>query len=141
MIKVQYHIISHVVVSFAMGRDAMADFVIISWDQLRGTMLSRLALRPSLLLSPSIRQFSQTVLRPARFGGGSSSTGFSRFTQQTGIGVRTGKTLKERLLGPTTGAPYIYGTYALAGASLFGIGALMYYGLISKEQSILQASA
>ncbi|EYC09217.1 hypothetical protein Y032_0061g3215 [Ancylostoma ceylanicum] len=125
------------------ARQAMADFVITSWDLLAGRciMLSRLALRPSLLLSPSIRQFSQSVLRPARFGGGSSSTGFSRFTQQTGIGIRTGKTLKERLLGPTTGAPYIYGTYALAGASLFGIGALMYYGLISKEQSILQASA
>ncbi|KAK6748569.1 hypothetical protein RB195_001286 [Necator americanus] len=104
-------------------------------------MLSRLALRPSILLSPSIRQFSHSVLRPARFGGGGSSTGFTRFTQQTGIGIRTGKTLKERLLGPTTGAPYIFGTYALAGASIFGIGALMYYGLISKEQSILQGSA
>ncbi|KHJ75578.1 hypothetical protein OESDEN_24806, partial [Oesophagostomum dentatum] len=103
-------------------------------------MLSRLALRPSLLLAPSIRQFSKSVLRPARFGG-SGGPGFTRVTHQAGIGIRTGKTLKERLLGPTTGAPYIYGTYALAGASLFGIGALMYYGLISKEQSILQASA
>ncbi|CAJ0601169.1 unnamed protein product [Cylicocyclus nassatus] len=104
-------------------------------------MLSRLALRPSLLLSPSIRQLSQSVLRSARFGEGGGSSGFGRVTQQTGIGIRAGKTLKERLLGPTTGAPYIYGTYALAGASLFGIGALMYYGLISKEQSILQSSA
>ncbi|VDM61993.1 unnamed protein product [Angiostrongylus costaricensis] len=99
-------------------------------------MLSRLALRPPLVVPISVRQFSKSLLRPARFGG-SGSGGVHRF----GIGVRAGKTLKERLLGPTTGAPYVYGTYALAGASVFGIGALMYYGLVSKEQSILQASA
>ncbi|WKY06105.1 hypothetical protein Q1695_006366 [Nippostrongylus brasiliensis] len=73
--------------------------------------------------------------------GRSGSTGLHRFGEQAGIGVRTGKTLKERLLGPTTGAPYIYGTYALAGASVLGVGALMYYGLASKEQSILAQSA
>lgn len=105
-------------------------------------MLSRFALRPSLLISPSVRQLSKTVLNTARMGrSGSGSTGIHRFGEQAGIGVRTGKTLKERLLGPTTGAPYVYGTYALAGASVAGIGALMYYGLISKEQSILQSSA
>ncbi|KAK6039854.1 hypothetical protein COOONC_22641 [Cooperia oncophora] len=103
-------------------------------------MLSRLALRPSLLISPSVRQLSMSVLKTARMGR-SSTTGIHRFGEQAGIGVRTGKTLKERLLGPTTGAPYIYGTYALAGASVFGVGALMYYGLVSKEQSILQSSA
>ncbi|VDL79626.1 unnamed protein product [Nippostrongylus brasiliensis] len=103
-------------------------------------MLSRIALRPSLLVSPSFRQFSKTVLSNARMGR-SGSTGLHRFGEQAGIGVRTGKTLKERLLGPTTGAPYIYGTYALAGASVLGVGALMYYGLASKEQSILAQSA
>ncbi|KAJ1373891.1 hypothetical protein KIN20_036423 [Parelaphostrongylus tenuis] len=107
-------------------------------------MLSRLALRPSLVVPVSVRQFSKSLLRPARFGGsgaGGGSGGVHRFAEQAGVGVRAGKTLKERLLGPTTGAPYVYGTYALAGASIFGIGALMYYGLVSKEQSILQASA
>ncbi|KJH48890.1 hypothetical protein DICVIV_04965 [Dictyocaulus viviparus] len=103
-------------------------------------MLSRLALRPSLVLPYNVRYFSKSVVRSARFGGVGSG-GVHRFSEQAGIGVRAGKTLKERLLGPTTGAPYVYGTYALAGASLFGIGALMYYGLVSKEQSILQASA
>lgn len=73
-----------------------------------------------------------------RYGGGQSGFG-SRVNQ--GFGVRTGPTLKERLLGPTTGKPFVYGTYALAGASVFGVGALMYYGLVSKEQSILQKSA
>ncbi|KAK6017113.1 hypothetical protein OSTOST_17398 [Ostertagia ostertagi] len=103
-------------------------------------MLSRFALRPSLLISPSVRQLSKSVLKTARMGR-SGATGIHRFGEQAGIGVRTGKTLKERLLGPTTGAPYIYGTYALAGASVLGVGALMYYGLVSKEQSILQSSA
>uniref|UniRef100_A0A1I7X3H2 Growth hormone-inducible transmembrane protein n=1 Tax=Heterorhabditis bacteriophora TaxID=37862 RepID=A0A1I7X3H2_HETBA len=107
-------------------------------------MLSRLVLRTYPL---SIRPISNSSTKFARFGGGSS--GFqSRFSQQTvyiyicfGFGVRVAPTLKERLLGPTTGKPFLYGTYALAGASLFGVGALMYYGLISKETSILQNSA
>uniref|UniRef100_A0A7I4YGV8 Growth hormone inducible transmembrane protein n=1 Tax=Haemonchus contortus TaxID=6289 RepID=A0A7I4YGV8_HAECO len=102
-------------------------------------MLSRFAIRPSLCISPSVRQFSKTIFNNARMGRG--STGIHRFGESVGIGVRPGKTLKERLLGPTTGAPYIYGSYALAGASVFGVGALMYYGLVSKEQSILQSSA
>ncbi|KAK6017116.1 hypothetical protein OSTOST_17397, partial [Ostertagia ostertagi] len=83
-------------------------------------MLSRFALRPSLLISPSVRQLSKSVLKTARMGR-SGATGIHRFGEQAGIGVRTGKTLKERLLGPTTGAPYIYGTYALAGASVLGV--------------------
>lgn len=73
--------------------------------------------------------------------GRGTNTGIQGHSGSIGIGVRTGKTLKERLLGPTTGAPYIYGTYALAGASVAGLGALMYYGLVSKEQSLLQSSA
>ncbi|PAV71617.1 hypothetical protein WR25_22177 [Diploscapter pachys] len=93
----------------------------------------------------SFRHFTTSVARSARFGGGSGSgSGFSGFQTKfnnAGFGVRTGPTLKERLLGPTTGKPYLYGTYALAGASVLGIGALMYYGLSTKERSILQNSA
>uniref|UniRef100_A0A915EM83 Serine/threonine specific protein phosphatases domain-containing protein n=1 Tax=Ditylenchus dipsaci TaxID=166011 RepID=A0A915EM83_9BILA len=52
-----------------------------------------------------------------------------------------GPTLRERLLGPTTGKPFIYGTYALAGASAAGLGMLCYYGLgMSKEQSAVDRS-
>jgi len=70
-------------------------------------------------------------------------TNFSqRFGQQTTFGVRAGPTLRERLLGPTTGKPFLYGTYALAGASVFGIGMLCYYGLnMSKSASIIDRSA
>lgn len=39
-------------------------------------------------------------------------------------------------------AAFIYGTYALAGASVMGIGLLCYYGLgMSKEASIMSQSA
>uniref|UniRef100_A0A0N5AF69 Growth hormone-inducible transmembrane protein n=1 Tax=Syphacia muris TaxID=451379 RepID=A0A0N5AF69_9BILA len=58
-----------------------------------------------------------------------------------GIGIRAGPTLKERLLGPSTGKPFIYGTYALAGASLAGIGMLCYYGLgMAKGSSVMANS-
>uniref|UniRef100_A0A8R1HNY3 Growth hormone-inducible transmembrane protein n=1 Tax=Caenorhabditis japonica TaxID=281687 RepID=A0A8R1HNY3_CAEJA len=102
-------------------------------------MLSRLTMTvPKVHLISGLRQFATTNAKTARYGG--NSTGFgSRVTQ--GFGVRSGPTLKERLLGPTTGKPFLYGTYALAGASVFGVAALMYYGLVSKEQSILQKSA
>ncbi|CAJ0936544.1 unnamed protein product, partial [Mesorhabditis belari] len=101
-------------------------------------MLSRFAIN----FQP-VRLFSQSVARNARFGGQGPSGFGSRFSEQTGFGfrARTGPTLKERLLGPTTGKPYIYGTYALIGASALGIGSLAYYGLgLSSERSILQNS-
>ncbi|CAI5447206.1 unnamed protein product [Caenorhabditis angaria] len=100
-------------------------------------MLSRLTVTVPTI---AIRQFTQSAAKSARFQGNSSGFG-TRFSNSTGFGVKAGPTLKERLLGPTTGKPFLYGTYALAGASVFGVGALMYYGLISKEQSILQQSA
>ncbi|CAJ0565938.1 unnamed protein product, partial [Mesorhabditis spiculigera] len=99
-------------------------------------MLSRLALSYQ-----PIRQFSQTAVKSARFGQGGIG---NRFTEQTwsNFKTRTGPTLKERLLGPTTGKPYLYGTYALIGASAFGIAALGYYGLgMSSGSSIIQNSA
>ena len=61
--------------------------------------------------------------------------------------------LRERLLGPTTGkrlfsfllllliflntliSAFVYGTYALAGASVFGVGMLCYYGLSMSPES------
>lgn len=39
------------------------------------------------------------------------------------------RSLKEILMQPTSGAPFAIGSSAVAGASLFGIGALCYYGL------------
>mgnify|MGYP006970972172 FL=1 len=38
------------------------------------------------------------------------------------------RSFKEILMQPTTGAPFAFGSSAVAGASLFGIGALCYYG-------------
>uniref|UniRef100_A0A1I7UFL2 Growth hormone-inducible transmembrane protein n=1 Tax=Caenorhabditis tropicalis TaxID=1561998 RepID=A0A1I7UFL2_9PELO len=107
-------------------------------------MLSRLTMTApkAMNLASGVRYFAHSTIKSARYGGGGAGpqSGFgSRINQ--GFGVRSGPTLKERLLGPTTGKPFVYGTYALAGASVFGVGALMYYGLISKEQSILQKSA
>ncbi|CAO4375159.1 unnamed protein product [Caenorhabditis nigoni] len=104
-------------------------------------MLSRLTMtapRIGANLTSGVRYFANSTAKSARYGGNPSGFG-TRINQ--GFGVKTGPTLKERLLGPTTGKPFLYGTYALAGASVFGVGALMYYGLISKEQSILQKSA
>ncbi|CAB3409119.1 unnamed protein product [Caenorhabditis bovis] len=104
-------------------------------------MLSRLTLAAPRLIqfNSGFRQFTNSAIKCARFQGQGSGFG-SRFSNPAGFGVRTGPTLKERLLGPTTGKPFLYGSYALAGASVFGVAALMYYGLISKEQSILQNS-
>ncbi|GMR49175.1 hypothetical protein PMAYCL1PPCAC_19370, partial [Pristionchus mayeri] len=94
------------------------------------TMLSRLATQQCRGLAHSAKNVS-------RFQGGGS-----RFAQQTGFNVRAGPTLKERLLGPTTGKPFLYGSYALAGASVLGVGALAFYGMgMSKERSIMQESA
>uniref|UniRef100_A0AC34FP98 Growth hormone-inducible transmembrane protein n=1 Tax=Panagrolaimus sp. ES5 TaxID=591445 RepID=A0AC34FP98_9BILA len=87
----------------------------------------------------SIRQLTTSTVRSARFGGGGST---GRFAEQFGIKAKAGPTLRERLLGPTTGKPFIYGTYALSGASVFGIGMLCYYGLgMSKGMSVMDKSA
>jgi len=101
-------------------------------------MLSRLAIYGGRIpVAPLIRSFATTSVKSARFEGG------NRFAQQ-GLGLRTkpGPTLRERLLGPTTGKPFIYGTYAIGGASVFGIGMLCWYGLgMSKEMSAIDRAA
>ncbi|CAD6192721.1 unnamed protein product [Caenorhabditis auriculariae] len=106
-------------------------------------MISRFALSGASFVNfnKGIRHFANTATRSARFQGERGGGFGSRFSQPSGFGVRTGPTLKERLLGPTTGKPFLYGTYALGGAAVFGVASLMYYGLISKERSILQNSA
>ncbi|VDN52912.1 unnamed protein product [Dracunculus medinensis] len=53
--------------------------------------------------------------------------------ERSSINTKIGQTLRERLLGPTTGKPFVYGTYALAGASAFGIGLMCYYGLYGSQ--------
>ncbi|MFH4976802.1 hypothetical protein AB6A40_003511 [Gnathostoma spinigerum] len=101
-------------------------------------MLSRLCFLPSVprtVTLPAVRQFTRCPVNQARWGG-------NRVLHQQGIGIRVGPTLRERLLGPATSKPFIYGTYALAGASMFGIGMLCYYGLgLSKEASIMSNAA
>ncbi|VDK63389.1 unnamed protein product [Onchocerca ochengi] len=105
------------------------------------TMLSRLSCTSSSLqlpnnLATAFRYFSKTTYNTARYAGRRVAEG------NYGFGSATRTTLKERLMGPTTGKPYMYGSAAVAGASLLGIGALCYYGLgLSKEgQSILVQS-
>ncbi|KAI6217495.1 hypothetical protein M3Y99_01763500 [Aphelenchoides fujianensis] len=101
-------------------------------------MLARLVIvSGNLPAAPAVRSFATSSLRSARFGGGPN------FTQQ-GFKIRTqtGPTLRERLLGPTTGKPFIYGTYAIAGASVFGIGMLGWYGLgLSKAPSAMDRAS
>lgn len=106
-------------------------------------MLSRLCMShlcrgQSVITLQNVRHLTITSIRNAR---GFRSSNFSEqfsFKSQT---ISTGKTLRERLLGPTTGKPFIYGTYALAGASVFGIGMLCYYGLgISNEINAVDRS-
>ena len=44
------------------------------------------------------------------------------------------RSLKERLMGPTTGTPFTVGQISVAAASGVGIGALCFYGLgLGKE--------
>jgi len=84
-----------------------------------------------------IRTLATSAKSSARYDGS------NRFAQQ-GFRLRTqpGPTLRERLLGPTSGKPFVYGTYAIAGASVFGVGMLCYYGLgLSKGMSAVDRSA
>lgn len=100
-------------------------------------MLARLVIvSGNLPIAPAVRSFATSSMRSGRFGG-------NNFTQQ-GFKIRTqsGPTLRERLLGPTTGKPFIYGTYAIAGASLFGVGMLGFYGLgLSKAPSAMDRAS
>lgn len=99
-------------------------------------MLSRLLSTPAIVQSPSpvllaFRQFVKTTQNASRFAARSREGGI-------GVGTKTGATLRERLLGPTTGKPFAIGSAAVAGGSLLGIGALCYYGLgLSKSPSIM----
>lgn len=102
-------------------------------------MLSRLTFYPTTICLSSARQFSQSLPRNARFGSGSRAT-FQQFSKA--FEVKKGlPTLRERLLGPTTGKPFVIGTYAIVGASALGISALCYYGLgLSKGASAFDRS-
>ncbi|CEF67710.1 Growth hormone-inducible transmembrane protein [Strongyloides ratti] len=81
----------------------------------------------------SIRYFANSSLKNARQSWGNMKTAFRNSY------THVGKSLKERLFGPTTGKPFIYGTYAIIGASTFGLGMLGYYGL-SQQDSLALAS-
>jgi FtsH-binding integral membrane protein len=92
----------------------------------------------------SIRQLTTSTARSARWGGGLNSSSAGRISEELAsrFKPKAGPTIRERLLGPTTGKPFVYGTYALAGASVFGVGLLCYYGLgMSKGMSALDRSA
>jgi FtsH-binding integral membrane protein len=75
------------------------------------------------------------LLRPTRLVKESSALYATRYAfQRIKVQKGTGQTLKEKLLGPTTGKPYLYGTIGLACGSAAGIGMLCYYGLgLSSE--------
>uniref|UniRef100_A0A0K0E3B0 Growth hormone-inducible transmembrane protein n=1 Tax=Strongyloides stercoralis TaxID=6248 RepID=A0A0K0E3B0_STRER len=82
----------------------------------------------------STRNFTNSILKGARQSWSNVNSSF-----RSGTYTRTGPTLKERLLGPTTGKPFIYGTYGIIGAATFGLGMLGYYGL-NQKYSLTQAS-
>lgn len=107
-------------------------------------MLSQLACRHFIPTAPvfmsSVRLLAKSSVLSARYGGFNNTT--SRFGQAFKTRTNTIPTLRERLLGPTTGKPFIYGTYAVAGASVFGVGMLCYYGLgLSKGVSVMDRAA
>uniref|UniRef100_A0A7E4VY75 Cytochrome c oxidase polypeptide VIIc n=1 Tax=Panagrellus redivivus TaxID=6233 RepID=A0A7E4VY75_PANRE len=91
-------------------------------------------------LMSSARLLTKSSALSARYGGFNNTS--SRFGQAFKTRTNTGPTLRERLLGPTTGKPFVYGTYAIAGASVFGVGMLCYYGLgLSKGVSAMDRAA
>lgn len=100
-------------------------------------MLSRLLVQPQNFL-PSLRQLSMSAVQNARSGfRGRSEGAFGQFSsvKEAFTARQAVPSLRERLLGPTTGKPFVYGTYALAGASVFGVGMLCYYGLSMSPES------
>jgi FtsH-binding integral membrane protein len=106
-------------------------------------MLSRLLTQPHYL--QSLRQFTLSSVNSARSafrrGSGSSFGQFTATFKEAFTSRQAVPSFRERLLGPTTGKPFIYGTYALAGSSVFGIGMLCYYGLTMNAESALARSA
>uniref|UniRef100_A0AC35UD90 Growth hormone-inducible transmembrane protein n=1 Tax=Rhabditophanes sp. KR3021 TaxID=114890 RepID=A0AC35UD90_9BILA len=102
-------------------------------------MLARLLTKPLLQSSAfqAQRNFANSALQNARQGWRTASSTFKSATF-----TRTGPSLKERLLGPTSGKPYIYGSYAVTGAAVAGLGALTYYGLkMGSTDSVVNQSA
>ncbi|CAK5027399.1 unnamed protein product [Meloidogyne enterolobii] len=106
-------------------------------------MLSRLLIQPQNL--QSLRQLTLSSLQNARsaFRRGGSASPFGQFTatfKEAFAARQAVPSIRERLLGPTTGKPFIYGTYAIASASAFGIGMLCYYGLTMSAESAVARS-
>lgn len=95
-------------------------------------MLSRLIIPPQTI-QPN-RLFTLSAIQSARNAFRRPGTAFGQYSFKEAFTARQAvPTLRERLLGPTTGKPFIYGTYALAGASIFGVGMLCYYGLSASQ--------
>jgi len=101
---------------------------------LRGPMLVNcLKARQGLVLSNSSRH---NLLSNVRFFGNSQRATRSRIGAE-----KPTRSLKEILTQPTTGAPFSFGASAVAGASVFGLGALCYYGLgLSKQAGTYENS-
>uniref|UniRef100_A0A914HF12 Growth hormone-inducible transmembrane protein n=1 Tax=Globodera rostochiensis TaxID=31243 RepID=A0A914HF12_GLORO len=105
-------------------------------------MLSRILLQPNSFQAPSFRYLTTSALSKARYGFRQSGAGqYALKFKEALTARRAAPTLRERLLGPTTGKPFIVGTYALAGASVFGMGMLCYYGLTTSADSAAFRSA
>jgi len=74
----------------------------------------------------------QHLLAPAK-GRVSVFRTFADDSRQTW--TRRRKTLKEVVSQPTQGTPFAVGRAAVIGGSAFGIGALCYYGLVTKDKA------
>lgn len=101
-------------------------------------MLSRI-----LIPSQNVQQFRQLTLsamQNARSGFRRGGTANFQSFKEAFASRQAVPTLRERLLGPTSGKPFIYGTWALAGASVFGVGMLCYYGLNTSVESVAARS-
>jgi len=62
--------------------------------------------------------------------------------QQTIKAQQTGRTMKQRLMAPTTGAPFAMGRAVVLGSSALGMGALCFYGMgLSNQTGALEKSA
>lgn len=88
-----------------------------------------------LLVNGSGKTLRSTLLQNIR----SFRSNATRVTR--GTILKESKTLKERLMSPTSGKPFSVGQSVVAGSSLVGLGGLAYYGLsMSKSENIYNNS-
>ncbi|OXA38966.1 growth hormone-inducible transmembrane protein [Folsomia candida] len=100
-------------------------------------ILSRLAVMPLKAPMLTLRLSEQSFKGPTVFR--AFKTDAKLFNENNRHFVRRARErigLKDRAMGPTSGAPFQIGQGVIAGASVFGIGALCYYGLGMSSESV-----